>query len=188
MVQREKNKSSVWVAEWPSFRKKLPTWLAMCSHCILSICNFSYFPFWLWEQGLVIDCPRSFSLLMPRLHLPWTPHGLFAYNFPYCCSGIERGYGICVYVCMAIMQYQFWVLGNGPSRTVDRLMEIITEIMRPSCNLGSPAQKITWISYGSHVAFIRRLCRDCTVAVLNICSFSHLCTKHVQRLMIDMTP
>ena len=38
--------SSVWVAELPSFGKELPTRLAECSNCILSICNFSYFPFW----------------------------------------------------------------------------------------------------------------------------------------------
>ena len=37
--------SSVWVAEWPPFGKELSIRLAVCSHCILSICNFSYFPF-----------------------------------------------------------------------------------------------------------------------------------------------
>ena len=31
--------SSVWVAEWPLFGKKAPARLAICSHCILSICN-----------------------------------------------------------------------------------------------------------------------------------------------------
>ena len=31
--------SSVCVAEWPPFGKKLPARLATCSHCILSICN-----------------------------------------------------------------------------------------------------------------------------------------------------
>ena len=31
--------SSVWVAEWPPFGKKLPARLTICSHCILSICN-----------------------------------------------------------------------------------------------------------------------------------------------------
>ena len=31
--------SSVWVAEWPPFGKWLPARLAICSHCILSICN-----------------------------------------------------------------------------------------------------------------------------------------------------
>ena len=36
--------SSVWVAEWPPFRKQLPARLAICSHCILSICNIQLFP------------------------------------------------------------------------------------------------------------------------------------------------
>ena len=36
--------SSVWVAEWPPFGKKLPAWLAICSHCFLSICNIYLFP------------------------------------------------------------------------------------------------------------------------------------------------
>ena len=43
--------SSVWDAEWPPFGKELPIRLAMCSHCILSICNFSYFPF-RFESGV----------------------------------------------------------------------------------------------------------------------------------------
>ena len=33
--------SSGWVAEWPSFGKKLHTRLTICSSC-----NCSYFPFW----------------------------------------------------------------------------------------------------------------------------------------------
>ena len=37
--------SSVWAAEWPPFGKEVLTWLTICSLCILSICNFSYFPF-----------------------------------------------------------------------------------------------------------------------------------------------
>ena len=36
--------SSVWVAEWPPFGKKLPAQFAICSHCILSICNICLFP------------------------------------------------------------------------------------------------------------------------------------------------
>ena len=36
--------SSVRVAEWPPFGKKLPDRLAICSHCILSICNIYLFP------------------------------------------------------------------------------------------------------------------------------------------------
>ena len=37
--------SSVWVAEWPPFVKKLLTRLTICSLCILTICTFSYFPY-----------------------------------------------------------------------------------------------------------------------------------------------
>ena len=36
----------VWVAEWPSFGKELLTRLTICSLCILTMCDFSYFPFW----------------------------------------------------------------------------------------------------------------------------------------------
>ena len=36
--------SSVWVAEWPPFRKKLLARSALCSHCLLSICNIILFP------------------------------------------------------------------------------------------------------------------------------------------------
>ena len=38
------NLSSVWVAEWQPFGNKLPARLAICSHCILSICNIYLFP------------------------------------------------------------------------------------------------------------------------------------------------
>ena len=45
--------SSDWVAEWLPFGKELFTRLTICSLCILTICNFSYFPFfgfvdWIW--------------------------------------------------------------------------------------------------------------------------------------------
>ena len=43
--------SSVWVAEWPPFGKKLPAWLAICSHCILSICNIYLFPVLVLRAG-----------------------------------------------------------------------------------------------------------------------------------------
>ena len=36
--------SSVWVAKWPPFGKKLPPRLTIFSHCILSICNIYLFP------------------------------------------------------------------------------------------------------------------------------------------------
>ena len=38
--------SSVWVAEWTPFWKELLARLTICSLRILTICNFSYFPFW----------------------------------------------------------------------------------------------------------------------------------------------
>ena len=60
--------SSVWVAEWPPFGKELPARLAVCSHCILSICNFSYFPSWFRERGLVFDCSGSCLLLTCYFH------------------------------------------------------------------------------------------------------------------------
>ena len=43
--------SSVWVAEWPSFVKKLPDWLTICSHCLLSICNIYLFPVLVLRAG-----------------------------------------------------------------------------------------------------------------------------------------
>ena len=55
--------SSVWVAEWPPFVKCLPTQLALCPHCNLSICGFGYFPFWFWERDLSSDFSSSCSLL-----------------------------------------------------------------------------------------------------------------------------
>ena len=44
--------SSVWVAEWPPFGKYLPARLAMCSHCILSICNIYLFPRFGFKSGI----------------------------------------------------------------------------------------------------------------------------------------
>ena len=38
--------SSVKVAEWPPFGRELLTLFTICSLCILTICNFSYFPLW----------------------------------------------------------------------------------------------------------------------------------------------
>ena len=48
--------SSVWVAEWPPFGKKLPARLAICSHCVLSVCNINLFP--------VLALIAGFGLLM----------------------------------------------------------------------------------------------------------------------------
>ena len=43
--------SSVSVAEWPPFRKKLPARLAICSRCILCICNLYLFPVLVLRAG-----------------------------------------------------------------------------------------------------------------------------------------
>ena len=44
--------SSLLVAEWPYFGKELLPRLTICSPCILTLCNFSYFPLyfegWIW--------------------------------------------------------------------------------------------------------------------------------------------
>ena len=46
--------SSFLVADLPPFGKQLPAWLAVCSHCILSICNIYLFP------GLVLRAGFAF--------------------------------------------------------------------------------------------------------------------------------
>ena len=43
--------SSVWVAEWPTFGEKLPARLAICSYCILYICNIYLFPVLVLRAG-----------------------------------------------------------------------------------------------------------------------------------------
>ena len=55
--------SSVWVAEWPHFLKKLPSRLAICFHCILSICNIYLFSVLVLRAGFAFYCPNSCSLL-----------------------------------------------------------------------------------------------------------------------------
>ena len=45
--------SSVLGAEWPPFGKKLPARLAICSHCVLSICNIYLFPVLVLRAGFV---------------------------------------------------------------------------------------------------------------------------------------
>ena len=63
--------SSVWVAEWPPFGKKLPTRLAICSHCILSICNIYLFPILVLRAGfclLIAPVPvHCFSITFRKL-------------------------------------------------------------------------------------------------------------------------
>ena len=56
--------SSVWVAEGPFVWKELPIRLAVCSHCILSICNFCYLSFgsesgvWFLIAPVPVNCLR----------------------------------------------------------------------------------------------------------------------------------
>ena len=54
--------SLVWAVEWQSFRGELLARVAVCSLCILTICNFIYFPFWFFRAALVSDCFSSWSL------------------------------------------------------------------------------------------------------------------------------
>ena len=50
------------VIEWSPFWKELLTWLIVHSHCKLSICNFSYFPFWNRGQEFGSDCTGFWSV------------------------------------------------------------------------------------------------------------------------------
>ena len=45
--------SSVWVAGWPPFGRWLPARLAVCSHCVFSICNIDLFPVLVLGAGFV---------------------------------------------------------------------------------------------------------------------------------------
>ena len=54
--------NSVWVSEWSAFGKELLTRLTICSFCILTICNFNYFPFGFLGLDLGSDCYSPWSL------------------------------------------------------------------------------------------------------------------------------
>ena len=54
--------SSVCVAEWPPFGKYLPARLAICYHCILSICNIYLFPVLVLRAGFAF-CLLQFMLI-----------------------------------------------------------------------------------------------------------------------------
>ena len=52
--------SSAWIVEWPPFGKELLTRLTIIMlFCILTICNFSCFPFWFggWIWVLIASVP-----------------------------------------------------------------------------------------------------------------------------------
>ena len=59
--------SFVWVAEWKPFGKQLPARLAICSHCILSICNIDLFPVLVLRAGFafwLLQCLFNAFLLL----------------------------------------------------------------------------------------------------------------------------
>ena len=70
--------SSVWVADQPPFRKELPTWLTICSLCILTICNLdvSCFGFKGVIWVLIAPVPGHFILLLENTQLMSVIHGL----------------------------------------------------------------------------------------------------------------
>ena len=59
---------SVNVAEWPPPGKKLPR-LTICSLCIMSICCYSYFPFWFQRQDFCSDCPVPGHYILFKSHI-----------------------------------------------------------------------------------------------------------------------
>ena len=61
--------SSVWVAEWQPFGKELPTRLAVCSHCILSICNCIYFPFGFEGEVRFLNAPVLVHCLLVTFNM-----------------------------------------------------------------------------------------------------------------------
>ena len=48
-----------------NFGKELPTWLAVFSHCILSICNFIFFPVLVFRAGFPVPV-HCLQLLLSR--------------------------------------------------------------------------------------------------------------------------
>ena len=55
--------SSVSVAEWPPFVKSVDH--MACSLCILTICNISYFPFWVLLASVSDPCILLLSINAP---------------------------------------------------------------------------------------------------------------------------
>ena len=81
--------SSVWVAEWPPFEKKLLTRLTICSLCVLTICKFiiSRFSFEGWILVLIASVPGlgitfTFSILTSFSLLAITVRG-YQISFDY---------------------------------------------------------------------------------------------------------
>ena len=61
--------SSVWVAWWPPYGRWLPARLAICSHCILSICNIYLFPVLVLRAGFAFRLSSSCSVLFYYFNL-----------------------------------------------------------------------------------------------------------------------
>ena len=63
--------SSVWFAEWPPFGKEFLTRLTICSLCIVTICNFSYFPFCFegWNWVLIASVPGITYFLQTYINI-----------------------------------------------------------------------------------------------------------------------
>ena len=73
--------NSVWVAEWPPCGKWLRARLAICSHCILSICNIYLFPVLVLRAGfafwLVQFLSIAFLLLLFSCFFSFVPIALY---------------------------------------------------------------------------------------------------------------
>ena len=76
--------SSVLFAEWPYFGKELLPRLTICSLCILTLCNFSYFPFgfegWIWVLIASVPDVGILFLLLNKMHVVSTLTLSFAYS------------------------------------------------------------------------------------------------------------
>ena len=65
-------------SEWLPFRKELSAPLAICSHCVLTICYFNYFPFWFDLTWDVIASVLGLCILLLFITRSVTGHQ--AYN------------------------------------------------------------------------------------------------------------
>ena len=69
--------SSILVAEWPPFGKELLTPSTVCSPCILTVCNFSCFPF--WGRNFVLFSPVPGHYIFVTFVEPKPIETLFTY-------------------------------------------------------------------------------------------------------------
>ena len=158
--------ATVWVAEWPPFGKQLPTRLAICLHCILSIWNFTYFPFWFWEWDLSSDCPSSCSLLSPYFFSnPRFPQVLLNVRFK-CKSWV-----IFVRRCFRDDNFEYWILVSDPFYTIltsrrnasSKMMHTFVNIYRACAKHGFlsflfPSLVTAYKRFGLGTHFYQNLC------------------------------